>query len=151
MCIRDRIRTDAASGAQSPGDRTNSGFHQRTLPMGRTFMTIARGALPLRGGHMRLRLRAFVLRLHSCGVFAFSNILLLRHNLEPSAADRNVSPSLHIRDARYGTTYIHTSPGSPGRLALRLEHVDHDDLVDVVACVRVDLGHVRACVTSSSS
>ena len=36
------------------------------------------------------------------------NIPLLRLNLEPSAADRNVSPSLHIRDARYGTTYIHT-------------------------------------------
>ena len=54
--------------------------------MGRTFMTIARGALPLRGGHMRLRLRASVLRLHSCGVFAFSNILLLQLNLEPSAS-----------------------------------------------------------------
>ena len=48
-------------------------------------------------------------------------------------------------------TYIHTSPGSPERLALSLEHVDHDDLVDVVACVRVDLGHVRACVSSLSS
>ena len=34
------------------------------------------------------------------------------------------------------TTYIHTfhtSPGSPERLALRAEHVDHDDLVDVDA------------------
>ena len=114
-------------------------------------MTIARGALPLRGGRMRLRLRASVLKLHSCGVFALSNILLLRLNLKPSAADRNVSPSLRIIDARYGTTYIHTSPGSPGRLALRLEHVDHDVVVDVVACVRVDLGHVRAWVTSSST
>ena len=56
---------------------------------------------------------------------------------------------------RYGTTYIHTyihtSPGSPERLALSLEHVDHDVLVDVDACVRVDLGHVRACVSSLSS
>ena len=45
-------------------------------------------------------------------------------------------------------TYIHTSPE---RLALSLEHVDHDDLVDVDARVRVDLGHVRACVSSLSS
>ena len=51
----------------------------------------------------------------------------------------------------YIHTYIHTSPGSPGRLALRLEHVDHDVVVDVVACVRVDLGHVHACVSSLSS
>ena len=36
-------------------------------------------------------------------------------------------------------TYMSTSPGSPERLALSLEHVDHDDLVDVDACVRVDL------------
>ena len=72
---------------------------------------------------------------------------------------RNVSPSLRIRDARYGTTYIHacmhacirTSPGSLERLALSLEHVDHDDLVDVDARVRVELGHVRACVSSLSS
>ena len=42
----------------------------------------------------------------------------------------------------YVHTYIHTSPGSPGRLALRLEHVDHNAVDDVVACVRVDLGHV---------
>ena len=47
-------------------------------------------------------------------------------------------------------TYMHHLD-HPGRLALRLEHVDHDAVVDVVACVRVDLGHVRACVTSSSS
>ena len=93
-----RIRTDAASGAQSPGDRTNSGFHQRTLPMGRTFMTIARGALPLRGGHMRLRLRASVLRLHSCGVFAFSNILLLRLNLEPSASCDGMYVCMYVRE-----------------------------------------------------
>ena len=26
---------------------------------------------------------------------------------------------------------IHTSPASPERLVLSLEHVDHDDLVDV--------------------
>ena len=32
-------------------------------------------------------------------------------------------------------TYIHTSPASPERLALSLEHVDHDDLVDVDARV----------------
>ena len=36
-------------------------------------------------------------------------------------------------------TYIHTSPpASPERLALSLEHVDHDDLVDVDARVRVE-------------
>ena len=102
-----RIRTDAGIGSTVSGRLHELRLSFRTLPIGRTFMTIARGALPLRGGHMRLRLRASVLRLHSCGVFAFSNILLLRLNLEPSAADRNVSPSLHIRDARYGTTYIH--------------------------------------------
>ena len=28
-------------------------------------------------------------------------------------------------------------------------NVDHDDLVDVDSCVRVDLGHVRACVYAS--
>ena len=33
----------------------------------------------------------------------------------------------------YIHTYIHTSPASPERLALSLEHVDHDDLVDVDA------------------
>ena len=44
------------------------------------------------------------------------------------------------------STYVHTSPGSPERLALRLEHVDHDAVVDVVACVRVDLGHVRTYI-----
>ena len=43
----------------------------------------------------------------------------------------------------YIHTYIHTSPASPERLALSLEHVDHDVFVDVDACVRVDLGHVR--------
>ena len=48
-------------------------------------------------------------------------------------------------------TYIHTSPASPERLALSVEHVDHDDLVDVDARVRVELGHVRACVSSLSS
>ena len=50
-------------------------------------------------------------------------------------------------------TYIHTSPSpaSPERLALSVEHVDHDDLVDVDARVRVELGHVRACVSSLSS
>ena len=48
-------------------------------------------------------------------------------------------------------TYVHTSPASPERLALSLEHVDHDDLVDVDARVRVELGHVRACVSSLSS
>ena len=51
----------------------------------------------------------------------------------------------------YIHTYIHTSPASPERLALSLEHVDHDDLVDVDARVRVELGHVRACVSSLSS
>ena len=48
-------------------------------------------------------------------------------------------------------TYIHTSPASPERLALSLEHVDHDDLVDVDARVRVELGHVCACVSPLSS
>ena len=47
--------------------------------------------------------------------------------------------------------YIHTPPASPERLALSVEHVDHDDLVDVDARVRVELGHVRACVSSLSS
>ena len=51
----------------------------------------------------------------------------------------------------YIHTYIHTSPASPERLALSVEHVDHDDLVDVDARVRVELGHVRACVSSLSS
>ena len=51
----------------------------------------------------------------------------------------------------YIHTYIHTSPASPERLGLSLEHVDHDDLVDVDARVRVELGHVRACVSSLSS
>ena len=50
----------------------------------------------------------------------------------------------------YVRTYAHTSPASPERLALRPEHVDHDDLVDVDSCVGVDLGHVRACVSSLS-
>ena len=63
--------------------------------------------------------------------------------------ERNASTAQTFGDALY--TYIHTSPGSPERLALSLEHVDHDDLVDVDACVRVDLGHVRACVSSLSS
>ena len=55
---------------------------------------------------------------------------------------------LHVTNPH---TYMHTSPGSPERLALSLEHVDHDDLVDVDARVRVELGHVRACVSSLSS
>ena len=61
---------------------------------------------------------------------------------------------LFINDTQHATyihTYIHTSPASPERLALSLEHVDHDDLVDVDARVRVELGHVRACVSSLSS
>ena len=54
------------------------------------------------------------------------------------------------KDLSAAYTYIHHL-GSPGRLALWLEHVDHDVVVDVVACVRVDLGHDRTCVTSLSS
>ena len=46
---------------------------------------------------------------------------------------------------------MHASPGSPERLALSVEHVDHGVLVDVDARVRVELGHVRACVSSLSS
>ena len=60
---------------------------------------------------------------------------------------QHVYPRAHL----HIPSYIHTSPGSPERLVLRLEHVDQDVVVDVVACVRVDLGHVRACVTSLSS
>ena len=59
----------------------------------------------------------------------------------PTTLPRGQSPT-------YIHTYIHTSPE---RLALSLEHVDHDDLVDVDARVRVELGHVRACVSSLSS
>ena len=49
----------------------------------------------------------------------------------------------HFSQPRYIHTYIHTSPASPEQLALSLEHVDHDVLVDVDARVRVELGHVR--------
>ena len=48
-----------------------------------------------------------------------------------------------MSDSLKTTTYIHTSPASSERLALSLEHVDHDDLVDVDARARVELGHVR--------
>ena len=54
------------------------------------------------------------------------NVPLLRLNLEPSAADRNVSPSLHIIDARYGTTYIHSGTASR-RLQVESQqwYIDH--------------------------
>ena len=67
-------------------------------------------------------------------------------NQGPTLGWLPTQPLCHVDKA-----YIHTSPASPERLALSLEHVDHDDLVDVDARVRVELGHVRACVSSLSS
>ena len=97
---------------------------------------------------MRLRLRASVLRLHSCGVFAFSNILLLRLNLEPLAGCDGMHVRMYVcmTTASWSTcsSLSASRPGDPGDVCM-YTCVYARTYVPMYLCTYVCM-YVRTCV-----
>ena len=81
-----RIRTNAGIGSTVSGRPHELRPYLRTLPMGRTCMTIARGALPLRGWMHETSPTGICSKAAFVWRVCVINVPLLRLNLEPSAA-----------------------------------------------------------------